>query len=133
MIATTKKRGGFIDQKTLKTDGKYLFESLVLNDANTQVLNGYISYVRPLLKPNCDFVLVNRIKGPHGKLGQIMSKLVFDAIGKYIIPRVIAKFLKCRASISSLTRSRGFCRKTKNTALLLLNFTFKSGNPEKLL
>ena len=48
-----------------------------------QVLNGYISYVRPLL---CDFVLVNRNGGQHGKLGEIMSKLVFDAIGKYIHP-----------------------------------------------
>ena len=51
-----------------------------------QVLDGYISYVRPLLKPQCDFVLVNRNGGQHGKLGEIMSKLVFDAIGKYIHP-----------------------------------------------
>ena len=51
-----------------------------------QVLKGYISYVRPLLKPQCDFVLVNRNGGQHGKLGEIMSRLVFDAIGKYIHP-----------------------------------------------
>ena len=51
-----------------------------------QVLNGYILYVRPLLKPQCDFVLVNRNGGQHGKLWEIMSKLVFDAIGKYIHP-----------------------------------------------
>ena len=51
-----------------------------------QVLDGYISYVRPLLKPQCDFVLVNRNGGQHGKLGEIMSKVVFDAIGKYIHP-----------------------------------------------
>ena len=51
-----------------------------------QVLNGYISYVRPLLKPQCDFVLVTRNGGQHGKLGETMSKLVFDAIGKHIHP-----------------------------------------------
>ena len=51
-----------------------------------QVLNGYISYIRPLLKPRCNFVLVNRNGDQHGKLGEIMSKLVFDAIGKYIHP-----------------------------------------------
>jgi len=28
--------------------------------------------------------LVNRNGGQHGKLGEIMSKLMFDAIGKYI-------------------------------------------------
>ena len=86
MIATAKEKGGFIDQKTFKTAGKYGFDSLILTDANIQVLNGYISYVRPLLKPQCDFVLVNRNGDQHGKLGEIMSKLVFDAIGKYIHP-----------------------------------------------
>ena len=86
MIATAKEKGGFIDQKTFKTAGKYGFDSLILTDANMQVLNGYISYVRPLLKPQCDFVLVNRNGSQHGKLGEIMSKLVFDAIGKYIHP-----------------------------------------------
>ena len=86
MIAAAKEKGGFIDQKTFKTAGKYGFDSLILTDANMQVLNGYISYVRPLLKPQCDFVLVNRNGGQHGKLGEIMSKLVFDAIGKYIHP-----------------------------------------------
>ena len=86
MIATAKEKDGFIDQKTFKTAGKYGFDSLVLTDANMKVLDGYISYVRPLLKPQCDFVLVNRNGGQHGKLGEIMSKLVFDAIGKYIHP-----------------------------------------------
>ena len=86
MITTAKEKGGFIDQKTFKTAGKYGFDSLILTDANMQVLDGYISYVRPLLKPQCDFVLVNRNGGQHGKLGEIMSKLVFDAIGKYIHP-----------------------------------------------
>ena len=86
MIATAKEKDGFIDQKTFKTAGKYGFDSLVLTDADMQVLDGYISYVRPLLKLQCDFVLVNRNGGQHGKLGEIMSKLVFDAIGKYIHP-----------------------------------------------
>ena len=84
MIDTAKKKGGFIDQKTFKTAGKYGFDSLILSDANMQVLNGYISYVRPFLEPKCDFVLVNRNGGQHGELGEIMSKLVFGAIGKYI-------------------------------------------------
>ena len=52
MIATAKENGGFIDQKTFKTAGKYGFDSLILTDTNMQVLNSYISYVRPLLKPS---------------------------------------------------------------------------------
>ena len=86
MIATAKEKGGFIDQKVFKTAGKYGFDSLILTDANMQVLNGYISYVRPLLRPRCDFALVNRNGDQHGKLGEIMSKLLFDTIGKYIHP-----------------------------------------------
>ena len=86
MIATATEKDGLIDQKMFKTAGKYGFDSLVLTDADMQVLDGYISYIRPLLKPQCDFVLVNRNGSQHGKLDKIMSKLVFDAIGKYIHP-----------------------------------------------
>ena len=86
VFATAKEKGGFIDQKTFKTAGKYGFAFLILTNPNMQLLNGYILYAKPLLKPQCDFVLVNRNGGQHGKLGEIMSKLVFDAIGKYIHP-----------------------------------------------
>ena len=84
MITRAKEKGGFVDQKKFKTAGKYGFDSLILTDANLQVLNGYILYVKPLFKPLCDFVLIKRNGDQHGKLGEIMSKLVFDAIGKYI-------------------------------------------------
>ena len=89
MIATAKETGGFIYQKTFKTAEKYGFDSLILTDANMQVLNGYISYVTPLLKPQCAF------GGQHGKLGEIMSKLVFDAIAKYIHPTHYALSPNC--------------------------------------
>ena len=102
MIATAKEKGGFIDQKTFKTAGKYGFDSLILTDANMQVLNGYISYVRPLLKPQWDFVLVNRNGDQHGKLGEIMSKLVFDAIGKYIHPTRYRQIVETQ-SLNQLT------------------------------
>ena len=51
MIATAKERDGFIDQKTFNTARKYGFDSLILTDANMQVLNGFILYVRRHLKP----------------------------------------------------------------------------------
>ena len=84
MVKTAKENGGFIDQKKFKTPSKYGFHSLILTDASMQVLESFIDFVRPLLKPQCDFVLVTRNGDQHGKLGDIMSKLVFDAIGKYI-------------------------------------------------
>ena len=51
-----------------------------------QVLDGYIDHIRLHLKPTCDYVLVTRNGGQHNKLGELMSKLVFDAIGKYVHP-----------------------------------------------
>ena len=102
MIVTAKEKGGFIDQRTFKIAGKYGFDSLILTDANMQVLNSYISCVRPLLKPQCDFVLVNRNGGQHGKLGEIMSKLVFHAIGKYIHPTRYRQIVETQ-SLNELT------------------------------
>lgn len=86
MVRTAKENGGFIDQKQFKTASKYGFDSLILTDASMKVLESYINFVRPLLKPQCQFVLVTRNGGQHSKLGDVMSKLVFDAIGKYIHP-----------------------------------------------
>ena len=51
-----------------------------------QVLDGYIDHIHPQLKPNCDYVLATRNGGQHNKLGELMSKLVFDATGKYVHP-----------------------------------------------
>ena len=51
-----------------------------------QMLDGYINHIRPLLRPTCDFVLVTRNGGQRNKLGELMSKLVFDATGKYVHP-----------------------------------------------
>ncbi|XP_068726443.1 uncharacterized protein [Montipora capricornis] len=86
MVKAAKANGGFIDQKTFKTAGKYGFDSVILTDTSMQILDGYINFVRPLLKPQCDFVLVTKNGSQQSKLGNEMSKLVFDAIGKYIHP-----------------------------------------------
>ena len=86
MVNAANEKGGFIDQKILKTSGKYGFDSVILTETSMQVLNGYINFVRPSLKPCCNFVLVTKNGGQHSKLGDVMNKLVFDAIGKYVHP-----------------------------------------------
>ena len=48
------------------------------------MIDEYIKYIRPLLKPLCDFLLVNRNGLQFSKLTDLMSNLVYDAIGKYI-------------------------------------------------
>ena len=86
MVNNAKTNGGYIDQKMFKTAGKYGFDSLFLTDTSMQVLEGFINHVRPLLKPTCDYVFVTRNGRQHSKLGESMSKLVFDAAGKYDHP-----------------------------------------------
>ena len=97
MIATAKEKGGFIDQKTFKTAGKHGFDSLILTDANMQVVNGYISYVRPLLKLQCDFVLVNRNGLNTVNWATSRANWCFMQLENTSIPRVIAKLLEHRA------------------------------------
>ena len=80
MVKTDMENGGFIDKKTFKMASKYGFGSLILTDASMQVLERYNSFVRSLLKPKCDLVLVTRKGGQHSKLGHVISKLLFDAI-----------------------------------------------------
>ncbi len=63
MVRAAKENGGFIHQKKFKTANKYGFDSLILTNASMQVLESYINFVRPLLKPQCGFVLVTRNGG----------------------------------------------------------------------
>ena len=84
MVEAAKNNGGFIDQKKFKTTANYGFDSLLLTKTSMQVLDGYIFHIRPLLKPNCEYVLVNRNGDQHSRIGQLMSKIMFDATGKYI-------------------------------------------------
>ena len=86
MMNKAKTNGGFIDQKMFKSAGKYGFDSLYLTETSMQVLDGYINHICPLLKPSCAYVLVTRNGGQHNKLGELVSKLVFDATGKYVHP-----------------------------------------------
>ena len=48
------------------------------------MIDEYIKYIRPLLNPLCDFLLVNRNGFQFSKLTDLMCKLVYDAIGKCI-------------------------------------------------
>ena len=133
MVRTAKENGGFIEQKKFKTASKYGFDSLILTDASMQVLDSYINSVRPLLKPQCEFVLVTKNGGQHSKLGDVMSKLVFNAIGKYIHPTRYRQIVETKSLISSLVKSKGFFPKIRNAAQPLPKFTIKSRGRAKLL
>ena len=97
MVKEAKANGGFNDQKTFKTAGKYAFDSVILTETSMQILDGY--------------------GNQHSKLGNEMSKLVFDAVGKYIHPTRYRQIVKTQGFTRLTTKSIEFCPKTKNIAL----------------
>ena len=52
----------------------------------TGIIDDYVQYVRPLLNSQCDYLLLNRNGLQFPKLTDLLSVLVFQAIGKYIHP-----------------------------------------------
>ena len=86
MIETAKCNGGFIDQTTFKTHEKYAFDTLVLSDDVLQILDSYVSTVRPLLHPTCEYLILTTNGKQYTAFGSAMSLLVHQAIGKYVNP-----------------------------------------------
>ena len=86
MFEKSKGCGGFIDQKEFKTSLQYTFDSVLLDAGSTETMDDYIRYVRPLLHPKCDYLLVTRSGIQYKGLTDLMSILTFQAIGKYIFP-----------------------------------------------
>ena len=86
MFEKSKGCSGFIDQREFKTSLQYTFDSVLLDVQSSEIIDDYIRYVRPLLHPKCDYLLVTRSGTQYKKLSDLMSILTFQAIGKYIHP-----------------------------------------------
>ena len=86
MVTAAKQNGGYIDQTAFKTHDKYVFDTLVLTKDVSDILDTYITVVRPLLNPSCDYVLVTNNGTQYHALGTAMSLLVLQAIGKSVNP-----------------------------------------------
>ena len=50
------------------------------------MLDQYVKHIRPLMQPRCNYVLATRNGTQYSKLCDLMSALVFQAIGNYIHP-----------------------------------------------
>ena len=79
MCEKAKSNGGFVDQTIFKTTKTYGFDSFILDVKSMALIDEYIKYIRPLLNPLSDFLLVNRNGLQFSKLTDLMSKLVYVA------------------------------------------------------
>ena len=60
MFENAKTNGGMVDQTIFKTAIKYGFNSLYFDEISLGIVDDYVQYVRPLLHPQCDYLLLNR-------------------------------------------------------------------------
>lgn len=85
MVEEARTNGGFIDQSKFKTEEKFHFDTLILSDDVLDILESYISHIRPLQTPKCDFVVVSTAGTRFTAMGNALSLLVLQSIGKYYI------------------------------------------------
>ena len=99
MINHAKTNGGFIDQTAFKTNEKYVFDTLVLTVDVMQVLDCYITTVRPLLSPTCEYLLLTCNGTQYTALGTAMSLLVHQAIGKSVNPTRYRQIIESQSAL----------------------------------
>lgn len=80
------QENGIINQTIFKTNEKYGFDSLIFSKDVLRLINNYIDSLRPRLNPVCEYLLVCRNGTQLSKLSDILGRIVFQAIGKYINP-----------------------------------------------
>lgn len=102
MIENAPKNDYFIDQSLFKTAGTFAFDSLKFNQDTLEMVNIYITHIRPLCKPKpeCNLVILTNNGTPYNAIGAAMSILVYQAIKKHISPT------RYRMIIESLSKER---------------------------
>ena len=98
MFDNAKSNNGFIEKKKFKTATTYGFDSLTLEKNTIKIIDDYISYIRPLSHPKCNFILISKKGYQLSHLSDAMGKLVFDAIGKYIHPTRYRQIIETESS-----------------------------------
>ena len=86
MFQDAKQWDGFVDQKKFETADSYSFDSFKLDSTSIKVVDQYVKHIRPLIRPKCNQLFLNRNSMQFSKLTDCRGKLVFEAIGKYIHP-----------------------------------------------
>ena len=89
---------GLLIKRHSKQPKKYGCVSFILYVKSIALTDEYIKYIHPLLNPLRDFLLVNRNGLQSSKLTDLMRKLVYDAIGKYIHPTSYRQIIETASS-----------------------------------
>ena len=86
MIEEAKTNGGYIDQTAFKTEKQYAFDTIILSEEVMQIIDSYVAFIRPKMRPSCNYLLLTTNGKQYSALGSAMSILVHQAIDKYVNP-----------------------------------------------
>ena len=98
MIEKAKKDGGYVDQKEFKTADKFLYDTVIFSNNDLAIVNLYIEHCRPLLNPQCNYLLLNSNGKMCTNLCHSMIILVYAAIGKHIHPTRYRQIIETASS-----------------------------------
>ena len=100
-----------------KTQEKYGFDSLIFSHAVLEYVNNYILYIRNFLNPKCDYLLINRNGLQLSKLSDVLGRLVYEAIGKYIHPTRYRQIIETESAATlSIEEQETISRDQKHTS-----------------
>ena len=86
MIKLAKENDGFVDQTEFKTNTEYMFDSLKFSPDALDIIDSFISNIRPLCQPKCEYVITTNNGNQYTAFSNAMSLLVHQAIDKHITP-----------------------------------------------
>ena len=86
MIKRARENNGFVDQTEFKTNTEYIFDSLKFSPSALDIINSFITNIRPLCQPKCEYVITTTKGNQYTAFGNAMSLLVHQAIDKHITP-----------------------------------------------
>ena len=107
MVKEANTNGGFIDQTTFKTKEQFHFDTLILSEDVLEILDSYISHIRPLQTPKCEYVVISTVGSQFSDMGNALSFLVIEAICKYYIsPNRYCQIVETESSIRLNTKEQ---------------------------
>ena len=98
MVDKAKSNGGFVDQTEFKTAANYLFDTVIMSDEVLNILDMYITVIRPNMSPTCEYVIISNTGNQYNSYTTALTLLVQEAIGKYIHPTRLRQIVETESS-----------------------------------
>ena len=86
MLDAAMDSDGYVDQTKFKTSDRYMYDTLKFSKDALEVVQMYRERIRPLCRPQCEYVIVTTSGTQYTAFCNALSVLTFESIGKHITP-----------------------------------------------